>query len=94
MSTDLLHVDGRLPYQDAVSSLRSFMTPHTVVTSVQLKKEFASLSYRRFRIPEDVLLKSLRLCVHVFACKNSRKAQWIFIKCDVGEYYNYVHELM
>jgi len=49
--------------QDAVSSLRSFMTLHTVVTSVQVKKEFVSLSYRSFRIPEDILLKSLRLCV-------------------------------
>ena len=77
----------RRTYQDAVSSLRSFMTLHTVVTRVPVKKEFVSLSYRRFHIPEDILLKSLRLCVHVFACNNSRNAKWIFVKCDVGAYY-------
>jgi hypothetical protein len=66
MSTDVLNVDSHLQFQDAVSSLRSFMTLHTVVTSVPMK-ELVSFSYRRFRIPEDALLKSLRRCVPLFA---------------------------
>ena len=91
MTIDALQVDGHLPYQDAVSSLRSFVTLHTVMTSAPLKKE---LSYWRFRIPEDVVLKSLRQCVHLFACNNSRNPEWIFMKCNVGEYYDYVHAFM
>ena len=93
MSVDALRVEGHLRHQDAVSYLRTSMTLHTVMTSVPLKKEFVSLSYRRFRIPEDALLKSLRQCVRIFARNNSRKPEWIFMKCDAGEYYDYVRAL-
>ena len=74
------------------------MTRHAVVTGAPRKKKvvyvLCILSYSRLRTPADELLKTIRRSVRLFACNNSRKSEWIFVKFGVGEYYEHVHAFL